>query len=53
MRHLGFQDLQDLEAQKKRLFEELGAYKINSRKWRKTFKLYLSCFETLKFYQKR
>lgn len=41
-----------LEEQKKRLFEELGALKFNSRKWRKTFKLYLSCFETLKLYKK-
>ena len=42
----------ELEQQKKRLYEELGALKFNTRKWRKTFKLYISCFETLKLYQR-
>ena len=45
-------DVQNLEAEKKRLYEELGTLKFNSRKWRKTFKMFISCFETLKFYQK-
>ena len=45
-------EITELDAQKKRLYEELAALKFNSRKWRKTFKLYLSCFDTLKFYQR-
>lgn len=52
MSYSDMEEVENLKEQKKRLFEELSALKFNSRRWRKTFKMYLHCFETIKLYQR-
>lgn len=49
---MSFLDLEELKQEKKRLFEELSALSPKQRKYHRLLKMYISCFETLKYYQK-